>query len=415
MTETAESPRSTRRFGSWLPEPGPIRIIVLISLISSVGMGLFMSGSAVYFVRSVGLSPTQVGVGLSCGGVAGLALGVPIGHLADSYGPRLVTRALTAFLAVLLVAATQVHSYVLVLVILTLLGVVEAGTDVGRGAIISALVGAEDRVRVSAYSRSVFNAGFSVGVLAAGVAIGVDNRPAYLSLMLGNALTAISCWVLYARLPQIPGNRADEDSPSMMLALRDLPYVAVAQVTGLTRLGAAVLTVGMPLWVVEHTDAPRPLAAWLITINTLLVVLLQVRAARGATTVAAVTRLQLYAFVALVLACVAAAFTADLGRWPAVALLVVVTVLLTMGELWGESARWLLRYELAPDSAQGQYGGVFQLGTAVPTVAGPAMVTALTDHLTLAGWLVIAAVFAVGVVLTRPSIAWAQRTRVTEE
>ena len=415
MTPTVESPRLIRRFTAWLPEPGPIRIIVLISLISSVGMGLFMSGSAVYFVRSVGLSPTQVGVGLSCGGMAGLALGVPIGHLADSYGPRLVTRALTAVLAVLLVAATQVHSYGPVLAILCLLGVVEAGTDVGRGAIISALVGAQDRVRVSAYSRSVFNAGFSLGVLAAGVAIGVDTRPAYLSLMLGNALTAIACWLLYSRLPRIPGNRDGDDKPSITLALRDLPYVAVAQVTGMTRLCATILTVGLPLWVVEHTDAPRPLAAWLIAINTLLVMALQVRAARGATTVTAVARMQLYAFVALMLACLAAAFTGNLGRWPAVALLVVLTVLLTMGELWGESARWLLRYELAPDSAQGQYGGVFQLGTALPTVAGPAMVTALTDHLTVVGWLVMGAVFAAGAALTRPSIAWAQRTRTSGE
>lgn len=415
MTETVDAPRFARRFTAWLPEPGPIRTIVLVSLVSSVGMGLYLSGSALYFVRCVGLSATQVGVGLSCGGIAGLVLGVPIGHLADSYGPRLVTRALTALLAVLLLAATQVHSFGTVLVVLSLLGVVEAGADIGRSAIISALVASQDRVRVSAYSRSVFNAGFSLGVLAAGVAIGVDSRPAYLSLMLGNALTAVCCWLLYSRLPRIPGNRADEDAPSMTRALRDLPYVAVAQVTGVTRLGSTVLTVGLPLWVAGHTAAPRPLAAWLIGVNTLLVVALQVRAARGATTVTAVTRLQLYAFASLTLACAGAAFTGNLARWPAVALLVVVTVLVTLGELWGESSRWLLRYELAPDAAQGQYGGVFQLGTALPTVAGPAMVTALTDHLTVTGWLVIGAVFAAGAALTRPSILWAQRTRTPRE
>lgn len=411
MTQTLSNVPPVRRLTAMLPEPGPVRVIVLISLISSVGMGLYMSGSAVYFVRSVGLSASQVGIGLSGAGLAGLALGVPIGHLVDRYGPRLVTRAVTGLTVVLLIAATQVRSFGAVMVVLCLLGVVEAGADVGRGAILSAVVGPGDRVRVSAYNRSVFNAGFSIGVLAAGLAIGIDTRPAYLCLMFGNALTALVCWLLYSRLPRLPGNRGDDRAPSIMLALRDLPYVAVAQVTGLVRLGETVLTIGLPLWVVTHTRAPRPLAAWLIVINTVLVMFLQVRAARGATTITGVLRLQSYAFVSLMLACAVTAFTGNAARWPAVALLVIVTVLVTMGELWGESARWMLRYELAPDSAQGQYGGVFQLGTAVPTVAGPAMVTALTAHLTVVGWLMIGAVFAVGAALTWPSIRWAERTR----
>jgi hypothetical protein len=391
-----------------LPEPGPVRLIVTVSLISSVGFGLYLSGSAVYFVRSVGLDPVQVGAGLSAAGLAGLPFGILVGRLADRFGSRDVTLALCAAQAGLLVAATQVRSFGAFLVVIVLLGGTESGTDVGRQAIISAVLEGADRVRVSAYSRSVFNAGFTLGVLAAGIAIGVDTRPGYLLLLLGNAATAAAVSLLYLRLPRLPGSRSERAGWS---ALRDLPYVLVAQTSGLTRLGGTVLTIGLPIWVVTHTEAPRPVAAWLIGVNTVLVVLLQVRASRGASTVAGATRLQCWSFVALALTCLAAGLSGLVPRWPAVALLVLAALLVTLGELWGESARWLLRYEMAAPSAQGEYGGVFQLGTAVPAVAGPALVTALPDRLALAGWLGIAAVFLVGWVLTRPAVRWAERTR----
>lgn len=45
--------------------------------------------------------------------------------------------------------------------------------------------------------------------------------------------------------------------------------------------------------------------------------------------------------------------------WAAAAVLLAVAVLFTFGEIWGEAARWGLRYELAPAHAQGQYLGVF--------------------------------------------------------
>ena len=185
----------------------------------------------------------------------------------------------------------------------------------------------------------------------------------------------------------------------------------VAQTSGLTRLGGTVLTIGLPIWVVTHTEAPRPVAAWLIGVNTVLVVLLQVRASRGASTVAGATRLQCWSFGALALTCLAAGLSGMVSRWPAVALLVFAALLVTLGELWGESARWWLRYEMAAPTAQGEYGGVFQLGTAVPAIAGPALVTALPDRLELAGWLGVAAVFLVGWVLTRPAVRWAERSR----
>ncbi|MFJ8433995.1 MFS transporter [Kitasatospora sp. NPDC094019] len=400
-----------RRLTDRLPEPGPARLIVLVSLITSIGLGLYISGSAVFFVRSVGLTATQVGLGLSVAGMAGLALGIPVGHLADRHGAREVTIAMVATQVVLLVWATRVTSFWLFLVVITTLGVVESGADVGRQAILSALIGPEQRVTVSAYSRAVFNGGFSLGVLAAGLAVAADTRAAYTALMLGNAGTALLVCVLYLRLPRIPGTSERKDAPSGLTALRDLPYLAMAQVSGIVMLGDILLTVGLPLWVVSHTHAPRPAASWLIGVNTLLVMVFQVRAARGADTLAGATRLHRWAFLGLAASCVLASVTDRLPTWLAVAVLACSVALLTLGELWGNSARWTLRYDLADPGAQGQYGGAFQLGTALPRVLGPLMVTALTDRLAWLGWLLVGAVFLLGYLLFPATMRWTERTR----
>ncbi|MFF2044086.1 MFS transporter [Kitasatospora sp. NPDC058170] len=412
-TPPAAPTRWRRRLTERLPAPGAARLIVLASLVTSIGLGLYISGSAVFFVRSVGLSPTQVGLGLSVAGLAGLALGVPVGHLADRHGPREVTIAMVALQAVLLVTATQVTSFWPFLLVITALGVAESGGDVGRQAVLSGLIGPDQRVAVSAYSRAVFNGGFSLGVLAAGLAIAADTRAAYTALMLGNAATALLACGLYLRLPRLPGTGGRKDAPSGLTALRDLPYQAMAQVSGLIMLGDIVLTVGVPLWVVSHTDAPRPAASWLIGVNTLLVMVFQVRAARGAETLAGATRRHRWAFLSLAASCALTAVTDRLPTWPAVAALAVSVGLLTLGELWGQSARWTVRYDLADPDAQGQYGGAFQLGTTLPRVLGPLLVTGLTDRLAGVGWLVTGSVFALGFLLFPATMRWAERTRST--
>ncbi|MFB7383268.1 MFS transporter [Kitasatospora purpeofusca] len=399
------------RLADRLPEPGPARLIVLVSLITSIGLGLYVSGSAVFFVRSVGLSATQVGLGLSVAGTAGIALGVPVGHLADRHGPREVTIAMVALQAVLLLAATRITSFWPFVLVITALGVVESGADIGRQAILSGLIGPDQRVAVSAYSRAVFNGGFSLGVLAAGLAVAADTRAAYAALMYGNATTALLVCVLYLRLPRIPGTRERKDAPSGLTALRDLPYLALAQVSGIVMLGDILLTVGLPLWVLSHTDAPRPAASWLIGVNTVLVMAFQVRAARGADTLTGATGLHKWAFLSLASACALVAFTDRLPTWPAVAVLATAVALLTLGELWGHSARWTVRYDLADPEAQGQYGGAFQLGTALPRILGPLMVTGLTDRLAAAGWLITGAVFVLGFLLFPATIRWTERTR----
>ncbi|MER8071086.1 MFS transporter [Streptomyces sp. NPDC094034] len=397
-----------------LPDPGPGRLLVLCTAVASLGNGLYMTGGAVYFVRVVGLSPGQVGIGLSTAGVMALVLGVPVGFLADRFGPRGTTAVLALCKAAMLISAAFVHSFPMYVLMAALLGTAEQTGHVARGALVSGVMGREGRVKLSAYMRSVFNGGFALASLAAGFVIAVDSPDVYLALFWGNAAAMVVVSGLYMRLPRVPRQPRKPRRKGGPSAVRDMPYILVAQVSGLARIGPTVLALGIPLWLVTHTDAPRAMAAWLMLINTLMVVFLQVYVARDADTVPGASRLQRWAFLVLAVACAAAALSGGIPGWAAAAVLAVATVLFTLGEIWGEAARWGLRYELAPDNAQGQYGGVFATGDALAVIAGPVLVTTVPDRLGLVGWLLLAALFLISLALSGPAVRWAVRTRVSD-
>ncbi|WP_329241818.1 MFS transporter [Actinoallomurus sp. NBC_01490] len=394
-----------------LPEPGPGRLLLLCTAVASLGNGLYMTGGAVYFVRKVGLSPGQVGLGLSIAGVLALPIGVPVGYLADRFGPRGTTAVLALGKALMLTLAAFVHSFATYVVVAAILGVAENTGHVARGALVAGVMGRDGRVRLSAYMRSVFNGGFALASLAAGIVIAVDSTGAYRGLFFGNAAAMVIVSALYMRLPRVPGVRPEGRERSGLGALHDVPYVLVAQVAGLARIGPTIVAVGIPVWLVTHTSAPRPLAAWLTLINTLIVVFLQVRAARGADTVPGASRLQRWTFMVIAGACVITGFSHGVPGWSAGLILAAAVVLFTFGEIWGEAARWGLRYELAPGKLQGQYGAAFAIGDAVALIVGPTLVTAVPDRLGLAGWLLLTALFLVALALSRPAVQWAVRTR----
>jgi len=405
------------RLARLLPEPGPGRLLVLCTAVASLGNGLYMTGGAVYFVHEVGLSPGQVGVGMAAAGVAALPLGLPIGSLADRFGPRGTTALLALGKAAALVFAVFVHSFPAFVLMAVLLGASEQTGHVARGALVAGVMGREGRVRLSAYMRSVFNGGFALASLGSGAIIALNSRPGYLALFWGNAAAMVIVSGLYLRLPRVPGHRGrrPEPAPGTRTAYRDVPYLLVAQVSGLARIGPTVLALGVPLWLITHTSAPRAMAAWLTVINTLMVVFLQVRIARGADSVEGARRMQRWTFMVLAAACVTAGFASGIASWAAASVLAAATVLFTLGEIWGESSRWGLRYELAPGGAQGQYGGVFATGDATSVIAGPLLVTTVPDDLGRPGWLLLAAMFALGLAVNGPVIRWAQRTRVSED
>jgi hypothetical protein len=82
----------------------------------------------------------------------------------------------------------------------------------------------------------------------------------------------------------------------------------------------------IPLWLVQETDAPRVLLAWLFGTNTVLAVLLQVAASRGAETVAGALRASRISAAFFVLSCLIVSGTHSTIGWLTITLVWLVVV-----------------------------------------------------------------------------------------
>jgi hypothetical protein len=170
-----------------------------------------------------------------------------------------------------------------------------------------------------------------------------------------------------------------------------------------------LLNVVIPLWLVEETDAPRVLLAWLFGTNTVLAVLLQVAAARGVVTVADSLRVIRRGAVFFVLSCGIVAVTHDTIGWVTIALVWIGHVTVTGAELFDSAGEWGLQAELSDPARRGEYQGVSQLGYTVGSVWAPAAYTFLAMEWGGPGWLIIAAVVAGAAIGIRPAAHAAER------
>jgi hypothetical protein len=404
-------PRLGGRLLAFVPEPGPGRTLAVISLLGSLGFGLYQAGSVLYFVRFVGLPALRVGFGFSVAGAVGLVVGLAAGRFADRLGARRVAIWAAIGKTVPLLFAPWVNDFVQFLVVVTALSVAESAWIVANEALLARVVTGHTRVHLSAVLRSIFNVGLTLGSLAASVALAIDTRAACATLVAAYGIASLLEALVCAQMPADLRPDAPAEAVRPGRALHDLPYLGVSLHSSLTTLGDTILVVGLPLWIVSDTAAPPAVAAWLIALNTVLVVCFQVRAARSAATVPGAVRTQEWALAALTGCCAAIGLAGLVPLGVAVTLLVIGVLALTAGEIWGQGARFALRFSLAPPHAQGEYGAVFRLGLLLPRVAGPVLVTAVTSQWRVAGWLALGAVFALAILANRPLAAWAVRTR----
>ncbi|MFD7097401.1 MFS transporter [Streptomyces xanthophaeus] len=378
-----------------------------IGLIDAIGTGMYLAGSALFFTTVVGLTAAQVGIGLSIAGVLGLAAQPVIGWLADRWTPRRLLAFLNIYRAVGFTAYVFADDFLSFLLIAAFLGVGEQAVFPIYQALAEQMAGADGRVAMMARMRVVFNVGFTLGGLLASLAIAVGTRAAFSAIVLGNAASFVLAALLLSRLtlnqPATPGEPKSRKSPLRLVALRDLRYVAVSAANGVLVLHMALLGIGVPLWVSEHTSAPKALVGLLLVVNTVLAVVFQVRASAGTENVAGGIRAMHKAAVALVGSCALFALAGyDLPVAAVVALLVLGLVLLTAGELYQSAGGWGLSYSLAPDRSRAEYLATFNLGTSAQFVLGPTIVTVGVIGTGTTGWVVLGIVFVLAGIAVGP-------------
>lgn len=394
-------------FAKLLPDGRARRILAAGIFVNSFGGGMFVTSSALYFTRVVGLTAAEVALGLFIGSSVGLLAGVLVGQVADRYGPRETQLAVMLFGAVSMSGYLLAHSFLPFVLVCVCIGLTYAANDASRAPLIRGF-GGDQAATYRAYLRSTQNLSWALGALTAGVGIQFDTPAAYRALIIARAAafagSALVQWFL-PRLGPVPA----PPRTVRWAAMRDRTYLTATVLNGLVRMHTAVPVFLLPLWIVGHTQAPRWLVAGMLLVNTLLVVVLQVPVSRGVHDQRTAGLRLRWAGIALCAGMALMAFADGLGAWAAAGLLAAGMVVYTLGELWHAAAEMEWTFGLAPAHAQGQYAGVFGLGTGVAEALGPVVLTVCL-HWGAAGWLLVGAGFlAVGVV-SPPLVAWAERT-----
>jgi hypothetical protein len=164
-----------------------------------------------------------------------------------------------------------------------------------------------------------------------------------------------------------------------------------------------IVLVALPLWVLSRTSLPHFAVPLLLIVNTVFVILFQVRASKGAETVAGASQIARRSGYCLASGCLVVALTALDDDVVLVTVAVVVAVLiLSTAEIMQSASAWGLGFGLAPVHAQGEYLGAFDLHVITQNIVGPALLSGVVVAFGIWGWLAIAGVVLVAAaVITR--------------
>ncbi|MET7637341.1 MFS transporter [Streptomyces sp. NPDC005438] len=402
MTGSGPGPRFSLR--EYVPASHAGRVFALTSLVSSVGTGLFLAGSAVFFVRAVGLSQRQVGVSLTVSAAVGLLATVPVGSLTDRWSAPRVLAGLQLWRVVWLVALAFVSGPVPFTVVASALAVADGATPPVIQAVVGSVSTPEDRPRTMAIIQSVRNLGFSLGALLAAPLLAADGLWFFRALMLGYAALIVPSALLLLRL-RLP-NPARAGRPRLLDGLRgfrDWRYGVLTLLNGVLCLHMTLLSLALPLWVVSDTPAPGGLVPLLVFTNTVLTVLLQVPLSRRVAREGGPLRALRLSGAALAGCCGLLAAASGAPTVAACALLLAGCVLLTLGELWQSLGGWELSHRHAPEGRSGAYLSVFGLSLSGQRIAGPALLTGVVLAGGAWGWAALAALFVLAAALCGPT------------
>ncbi|MEV6564967.1 MFS transporter [Streptomyces kronopolitis] len=391
----------------------PTRRLVLASLLMTAGNGAFATCSAIYFTRVGGLTLTEMGLGLTIACALGLLVGVPLGHLADRRGPQRVAVVLVALNGVAASGYLLVRGFPVFVLMACLFTAAQRGSRAAQQALIARLVGGDEVVRTQARVRSMNNVGIGVGAAGASIALQIGTATAFSAVILVNALSFFASAAMLASLPPVPPAPDSPPDEPRWAVFRDGPFAVFTALGAVLALHTVLLEIVLPLWITRYTQASTVMVTVLFVLNTVSVVLFQVRIGMRVTTMPGAVRAFRWSGMALCAACGVFAVSADGSPLVSSVLLVVAGALHVCGELLVSAASWHITFSLAPAGKQGQYQGFAMTGYATAMMLAPTLLTVLLIRWGPPGWLVLGGAFLLSVLPAGAVVAWAERTRRT--
>ncbi|MGW3353111.1 MFS transporter [Nonomuraea rubra] len=368
-------------------------------IIDSIGTGVFVPVSMLYFLATTPLTLVQAGAALTTAGLLALPAGPLAGGLADRYGAKPVLQAAN------LAQALGFAGYLLVdqtwqIALCAWLN--SAGRAVSfscYGAIVTALAAPGRRERWFGLLGSVRNLGYALGGLLSAVAVGSGTHGVYAGIVTVNALSYVAAFVLIRAVPNARPEAGRDTAGGWGHVLRDRRYLSLVAHQLCFAISLFALNVAIPVYAVDVLGLPGWTAGLVFTLNTLMVGFGQ-----GLVLGWLGGRIRSRVLVAGH-ACFAAGYLLFLAADHVAALALAVGVLVlgagsyTLGEILGGPITSAVAAESAPEALRGRYLALNQLAVTVAGAVAPAALSGLLSAGAATIWLTLAGVSALGAAL----------------
>ena len=180
---------------------GRSRGLVLASFIDWGGTGVWLSTSTVLMVRIVHLTATQVGLGLTVGGVLGLAAVWPVTMATRRWPARWVAMTVQLLRGLFFLSFLAVHSAPAYYLAAALVAIVDRPATSVNQVLVSRYVPDSQRAGTLAAMHVATNAGVMLGALVASVALLVPSRASLDAVVIANSLSfLVAAWQMRVAL-----------------------------------------------------------------------------------------------------------------------------------------------------------------------------------------------------------------------
>lgn len=368
-------------------------------IIDSIGTGVFIPVSMLYFLATTPLTLVQVGAALTTAGLLALPAGPLVGGLVDRYGAKPVLQAANLAQALGFAGYLVVDQTWQIAICAWLTSAGRAVSFSCYSVTITALAAPGQRERWFGLLGSVRNLGYALGGLLSAVAVSFDTHGVYAAIVIVNALSYVTAFVLMRAVPNAHPEAGRDTAGGWGHVLRDRRYLSVVAHQLCFAISLFVLNIAIPVYAVDLLGLPGWTAGAVFTLNTLMVGFGQgivLRRLSG--------RIRSRVLVAGH-ACFAAGYLLFLAAEHVAALALAIGVVLlaagsyTFGEILGGPVTSTIAAESAPKALRGRYLALNQLAVTVAGAVAPAALSGLLSTGAAAIWLTLVGVSVLGATL----------------
>ncbi|CCK27705.1 hypothetical protein BN159_3326 [Streptomyces davaonensis JCM 4913] len=366
------------------------RRLIAASLVGSIGDGIYVPLTMLFVHSLTGLSLTAIGAGLTLAGLCALTVMPVVGVVIDRFGAKRVVIGSLLLRAAGFAAYPFADTYPTFLGVAVMVAVGMWASSPSQQALIGEIAQGAERDRLLAWDRSLRNGGMGAGSLAAAGLLALDGNTGFIAAAVALAVLFALAAALVSRIEAVRGAASGEyqgeerqrevkQQAGYRQVLADRPYLLLTAANFLIAFGYTTQAMALPVFLTRDVGLPDALAGAVFAVNTALVALLGVpfarvtlrgRRPRTAALGAVIFALSFAAFALL------PQFVTGSGAMAAV---LAVAVLYTIGELVHSGPAQSLSVQAAPDHLRGRYLSVYQLSWSLCRTIAPLLLGVLLE------------------------------------